>query len=139
MNTQTEKSLIVYQTAKALLGLPLAQNPVLGCVETANFIFKSATGTPICNSASTVDAYKELQDENRFMRVCDPLPGDVIVSPTGMGNGKMPHGHIGIVAKQGVMSNSSETGRLELNYTLKKWTELFYIYGGFPIYYYRVK
>lgn len=138
-NEQTANSLKVYQTAKSLLGHRLANNPQLGCAESVNYIVQEALGKPVGGGASTAEMYKALLDTTRFFQLdsgitsFDPLPGDIIISPTGQGNGRLPHGHVGIIAKYGILSNNSETGLLSEHFTLESWSDLYAGYGGYPI------
>lgn len=127
----------VYTVASHHLGDSLALNPVLGCAETVNRIVMIALGKPIGGGASTADMYNCLHDTKRFTQVEKPLPGDIIISPTGKGSGAVPHGHVGIVAMHGILSNNSETGRLGEDYTLDTWTQHYGHFGGFPVEFYR--
>lgn len=138
MNQQTSNSLKVYNTAKSLIGQALAPDPVLGCAETVNIIFKQAIGVEAGGEASTQAMYTALQDTKRFTFItrCNALPGDIIISPTGLG--KYPHGHVGIVAIYGILSNSSSDGRLHENYDIDTWTNYFERQGGFPVLFFRV-
>ena len=135
--------LILYETAKASLGRdasPLDRaNDALGCAESVNAIHKKAFGFEIGGSTSTALLFEALVDSPYFDRVSNPLPGDVIISPTGSGNGRVAHGHTGIVAKQGIMSNDSDTGTWELNYTMDMWKRYYGQKGGFIVAFFRRK
>lgn len=142
MNQQTENSKKVYATAKACLGENLSgNNPVLGCAKTVNNIFLKALGSPIGGDYSTNLMFKSLQDKTRFDVITteNALPGDVIISPTGYGNGRMPNGHVGIVGVYGILSNNSEDGELHENYTVQTWVHIYQGVGGFPALFFRVK
>lgn len=88
----------------------------------------------------TYSFFEHLSTSGRFMKVQIPQPGDIIVSPTGLGTGKLPNGHIGIVEMGNrIISNESASGKLKSNYTLTTWSSFFKGYGGYPVYFYRVK
>jgi len=79
---------------------------------------------------------------DKFIRVTDPEPGNIIISPTGFSSlrDKSPikHGHVGIFGKDlKIMSNSSATGKFEENYTLDTWIQRFRKEGLYPIYYFK--
>src|SRR3954462_12894985 len=51
-----------------------------------------------------------------------PPSGDIVISPTGYGNGSMPNGHVGIIGDNGqIMSNNSATGLWDIHFTLASW------------------
>lgn len=141
-NKQTENSIKLYEKAKASLGIDITPRDVVpdthGCAEAVNEICRRAIGVPIGGGASTYEMFKALQNETRFIEVDSPLPGDIIISPTGYGRGNLPHGHVGIVAKQGILSNSSESGKIELNFTLGSWARLYNEFGGYPVHIFRL-
>ena len=140
MNCQTQNSIRVYNMAAANLGKNLCTNGELGCAETVNRIFKMALGEEIGGGASTFNMMPFLKDMLRFKEVTPDLalPGDVIISPTNFGNGKLAHGHVGIVAKYGILSNSSADGRLHEVYDMATWTSYYHDVGGFPVRIFRV-
>lgn len=135
---QTANSLKVYLMAKQCLGKHLCENSAYGCAETVNAIVDAALGYPAGGSASTYLMYNVLKSSPRFEQVTTPLPGDIIISPTGYGtNPIMPNGHVGIVGIYGILSNDSYNGLLEENYTLAMWKDHYNGVGGYPIYYFR--
>lgn len=137
-NEPTIESTKIYQVAKESLGHKLSPiYTVAGCVEAVNNLSKMAYGYVICDSPSTTVMYKALKADKRYIEVKEPVYGDIIISPTGYGNGKLEHGHVGIYAKFGIMSNDSPTLKWKLNFTLKSWTSRYVTYGGFPIFYFR--
>jgi len=145
-NQQTANSLKVYETAKAAIGTMLVppELAVLGCAATVNQIFQNALGAPIGGGPSTFSMMPFLTNPDSFTEVEETacLPGDVIISPTGYANPvnpNMPHGHVGIVAMYGILSNSSGDGRLHENYDLTTWKERYAVLGGYPVRFFRVK
>lgn len=144
----TENGRKIYDTAFSLLGKdasPADRAPdYLGCAESVFYVIKQATGRfsapheqPV---VSTTMMYRIMLDNpKRFMVVSAPLPGDIIISPTGYGtNPYMPNGHVGICGKEWVMSNSSETGLWTANYTPSMWKKIYQQIGGYPVVYVRV-
>ena len=128
----------LYDIAKASLGEHLCgEQHLLGCALTVNAIFKSAFGSEIGGGASTIEMYSVLKNDNRFKPIDIPNYGDIIISPTGTGNGKIV-GHVGIVGKYGIMSNDSKTGTLQEKYTQLTWNNYYKNYGGIPTKFFRV-
>ncbi len=137
-NKTTDKGTTIYQRAVSLLGVDASPNDLapdeLGCAETVSNV---AGIQPIIISTSAL--YDYLAKSLDWVEVTLPIPGDILISPTGMGgkNG-ITHGHTGIVGRQGiVMSNNSYTGKFEANYTIATWTARYKTKGGYPIYYFR--
>lgn len=110
----------------------------LGCAETMNNIHLTAFEFPIGGDMSTKQMYKALAMTTYFVNVTTPERGDVVISPTGYGNGKLPNGHVGMVGENGViMSNDSATGKFLTNYTLATWKKRYVDTGGFPMTFFR--
>lgn len=136
-NTMPEK---IYQFAKSCLNTDIAatQNE-LGCAESISYIFiqTKVPHFPKEGYLSTADFYTWL--ETYAERVTDPLPGDVIIAPTGKSTKGAAHGHIGIIAKYGILSCNSMNGLFQEYFTIVKW--LIYYGGklGFPTLFYRIK
>lgn len=135
----------LYEHARTFLGKDASPNDIAtdeyGCAETITDIihscfndFPTEGGTII----STIILYKRLKAHKKFNMVTNFGPGDVLVSPTGYGNGTIKNGHTGIVGENGtIMSNNSETGLFEENYTVDSWVAKFRRQGGFPLYFFR--
>lgn len=133
----------LFEAAKAAIGTDASPNDLapdeLGCAETVNAIFKSVFGREVGGTLSTNLMYKSLIKDKRFIKVDQPLPGDIIISPTGFGNGGLSNGHVGIMGEnETIMSNSSATGTFESNFTLTSWVKRYRDKGGYPIYLFRV-
>lgn len=110
----------------------------LGCAETVNSIHYYVFQREIGGTVSTNKLYKALLDHPNFIRVDQPLPGDIVISPTGYGNGKLPNGHVGIVGEGGtIMSNDSFKGTFERNFTIASWKKRYVTFGGYPMAFYR--
>ena len=134
-----DKARVLFETAKACIGKDMAPNEnEFGCAEAVNNVFQKAFGVPVGGGLSTYRMYQVLMADKRFKRVFDPTAGDLIISPTGFGNGKII-GHVGIVSENDkIMSNNSSDGLWLENYTVLSWKGRYVFIGGFPMAYYRV-
>ncbi len=138
LNSRTK----IYQAALASIGTDASPNDVapdeLGCAETVNDIVTKALGYPAGGDVSTNRMYQALLKNPKFIKVDQALPGDIIISPTGYGNGGLSNGHVGIFGEnETIMSNDSSTGKFESNYTIKTWIARYRNKGGYPIVYFR--
>lgn len=129
----------IYDTAFDLLGFDVTPNDVVAdevaCAEVVCEILKRA-GFPIGNLPLTTDLYKALIKDKGWAP-STPIPGAIVISPTGHGNGTM-RGHVGIVGKDGlIMSNSSKDGIFRANYTIQSWHDRYVKQGAFPMLYFR--
>lgn len=127
----------IYKAALAALGTDASPSDLapdeLGCAETVNAIVKKALGYEVGGTLSTNLMYKALLTSSKFIKVDQALPGDIIISPTGYGNGKLSNGHVAIAGENDtIMSNSSATGTFESNYTQKTWDARYVTKGGYP-------
>lgn len=138
LKMQENKNQAFYETGKANLGKVMA--PIykdFGCVEALNNIAKLAIGKPIGGGASTYLLYHTLKKNHK--QVFTPEIGDIIISPSGYGSGKIPNGHTGIVSDNGkIMSNNSETLKWDEYYTVETWNARYKKLGGFPVYFYKI-
>lgn len=127
----------ISQTGKVKSGIKAPKE--YGCAEAVNRIFKECFGNEAGGDVSTARMYESIRSSYRFAKVVVPMPGDIVISPTGYGNGSLQNGHVGIVSEKGrIMSNSSATGLWEENYTIESWSKRYQIQGGFPVVYFRV-
>ena len=135
-----DKRQTLFDTAVTCLGKDMApMEDEYGCAEAVNQVFKKAFGVEVGGYLSTYRMYQALSDTSRFLKVFVPMAGDIIISPTGYGNGRIRSGHVGIVGENGqVMSNTSDNGLWLVNYNLDSWYQRYLKLGGFPIHYYRV-
>lgn len=111
-----------------------------GCADSVNTLYKECFGNEIGGDVSTLRLYNALYRSIKFTEVRLPqvLKGDIIISPTSMGNGSMPNGHVGVVGENGVIiSNNSATGLLDTHITIDTWIKKYGVGGGFPILFYR--
>jgi len=144
MPTQTANGQKLYTTAKGLIGQILAADNasdgygMFGCAESVNAAAVRALGHAIGGGASTAAMWNALQDTTRFKAVSEPLPGDIVICPTGQSTlGAQLHGHVGITGITWFMSNDSETATWEANYTQPMWEQSFAA-RGFTTHYFRV-
>ena len=148
METQSEQGKRIYEIAVSFLGkdvTPRDNTPdAVACMEVVNEIVRLATGKPIGGGASTYLGFAALHDEKRFLKInrynsfYSPLAGDIIISPAGYSTKGYKNGHVGIVGKHHVLSNFSDTGKLEDYYTIETWEKQFEEIMGFPVFYFRV-
>lgn len=144
----------IYEEAVKCLGTDAspadAAPDELGCMDSVNQIVFRATGEYIeTPGISTFKGFMALVERaDKWVRVTDPEPGNIIISPTGLQPTDSPikNGHIGIFGKdKKIMSNSSgldnpaQRGKWVENYTLDTWVERYRNKGKFPIYYFKHK
>jgi len=137
--TNAEK---LYETALSFIGTDASPNDEapdeLGCAETVNAIHKKCFGDYIGGDVSTYRLFQSIKERKDFTLVDMPEAGDIIISPTGYGNGVVKNGHAGFVMKDGkIASNDSGSGLFKENYTLATWNKRYAQLGGYPVYFYR--
>lgn len=142
-NEQTVNGMKLYYKAKSLLGRVLGadnaadQYGAFACAESVNRVAFFAFGVEIGGGVSTAGMLEALENKDRFMEVTDALPGDICMCSTGTSRfGPNLHGHVGIVGNTWNMSNDSETGTWEANYTREMW-EASFAARGFKTRYFR--
>ena len=146
--TQKEKDIynsvdmreIIYEEAIKCLGKNMAPiNKSLGCVEAVNNIAIRAIGNSLGGGYSTYWLYNALTTSKRFKKIKEPLRGDIVISPSGFGNGKLSNGHVGICGElDTIMSNDSAKLLWLKNYTIDSWKKRYFTKGGFPVDFFRV-
>lgn len=126
---------------KALLGQPLWQgtgvNPVVACAISVNVAHEKAFGYQIGGGASTAALYQALLVSPYFKETTEYKPGNIIISPTGMGKdpNEFPNGHVGIVCNHGICANASATGLFSENYAdYAAWEKQFTEIEKYPIF-----
>lgn len=137
----TKTSNLIYAKAAACLDKHITLDPTvpaeLGCAEAVSYVLKLAgLSDGSAGIAGTQAMYQWLLANTAFNLTATPVPGDIIISPTGTSTINSPHGHVGIVAKYGVLSNDSDTGLFAEKYTLVSWGKYFHDIEGFPVYYF---
>lgn len=143
INQQTETSKKVYLWAKQCLGeslVPVGDDREYGCAISVTVLLKEKMGLNIKETLSTLELLHMLEKSTIFKEISDPLPGDIIISATGtstLPNTPIKHGHTGVVAKYGILSNNSYTGLWSEFYTLESWKKRYEIQGGYPTRFFR--
>lgn len=136
----------IYNAAIRFLGVDASPNDLapdeVGCADTVSSVLKYALGKDmgIDYTLATAVLYRELSTSKGYMRVKEPLEGDVLVSPTGYGDGDLSNGHTGIwgkinpkTGKRIIMSNNSLKGVFEENYDEDTWRARYVDIGAFPM------
>jgi len=140
MNQQTSNSQLLFSIAKQNLGQLLSDgNANFGCAITVNNLAQKAWNCPIGGGASTNLMYQALLDTKRFTPIllANTLPGDIIIAPTGYAKDPSQHGHVGVIAQYGILSNLSEDGRLHEQWTIPAWVQYYHLNLGFPLCFFR--
>lgn len=139
-NDPTPEGPKIYQYCLTLLGKDASPRDLApdmeGCAETVTTIFNFLyPDVPVITG--TYSEYMFLEGSQYFVEVSVPLPGDIGVAPTGLGNGVIP-GHTGVKGEKDViMSNNSYTGNFEANYTMQTWEARYGKIGGFKTHWFR--
>lgn len=132
----------LYQAALESLNVDISPldraKDVVGCAESASEVIRKVVPDfPVILGTYTM--WQRFENDPRFKRVTIPMPGTIIISPTGTSK-KNPAsfpGHVGIfLAGDKIASNTSANGKFEQNYTLGSWKKRWELSGGYPVYYY---
>lgn len=138
----------IFEKAYSLIGTDASPRDLaddeIACAESVTTIIRSVVPEfPIVTGTALLQA--KLKSFSNWVQIPEDEAhaGCIIISPTGEGNGKLKHGHVGIVSKnRKVMSNHSPaTGRgqwLE-NFTIESWENYYKGRGGFPVRFYKRK
>lgn len=142
-NKQTESGKKILEFCLKGLGKSWGNKYVdVGCVDEINSIANIVLGHEIGGGYSTYLLYYVLNgDKSRFREVTEEklLGGELIISPSGHGNGKLKNGHCGFFIGNGrIASNDSADGKLKDNYSLASWRIRYVDGGGFPMKFYRI-
>lgn len=107
----------------------------LGCAESVSRVIQAIyPDFPVITGTWTLREH--LRQDKRFKATLNMDPGNVIVCPTGSGNGKI-RGHTGVIGKDNrIYSNNSFTGIWEPNYTVDEWINRYVGLGKLKIYVY---
>ena len=109
----------------------------LGCAECVNTIHKLAFGDDLGCGASTYVLWRTLLFRKDFKEVSEYENGAIIISPTGTSTIGSEHGHCGIIVGGRIISNNSNTGRLDTHWDEPSWRAYFGIKLGFPIFFFK--
>lgn len=138
-NFSTPASEKLYKVAKSCIGKDVAPlENEYGCAEAVNNVVHQAFGDYAGGDLSTYRMYHAIKNNRKFIEVIKPIRGDIILSPTGYGSGKVSNGHTGIMSdNNAIMSNTSVNGLWLENYTLDSWARRYKVEGDYPIFYFR--
>lgn len=132
----------LYTAAKNSLGKHMTLNssvdPEVGCAEAVSAVLSliGVSDGPK-GIAGTAALYEWMKTSGLFEEASFPEAGTIIISPTGMGNGKIP-GHTGVCGLNGIMSNDSNSGLFLELWTSPKWETYYHQYGGIPTFYFNL-
>ena len=138
----------LYKAAYAAIGSDVSPDDLaddlLGCMESVSAIIRKVFPElrfPVF--LSTKQAYAYFTKSPSFREIDSPKKGAIILSVTGMGNGKVKNGHVGICGKNTspdktlyVMSNNSFTGKWDTAHTIATWNKFYGKKGGMPIHFF---
>lgn len=108
---------------------------VVACAVTVTTLIRKVDSTfPLV--AGTWTLMDVLDHAKTWQRVTAPVPGCIVLSPTGTGK-KGTVGHVGVYMADGkIASNNSQTGKFEKNYDMKTWKARYADTQGMPVYLY---
>lgn len=143
----------IYKMAAQSLGKHMTLNEAIpaevGCAEAVSAVLALAgiyDGPK--GIAGTATLHQWLANSPLFSLVGSGIPqeGDIIISPTGAGNGSV-EGHTGICGiysqmytnDWGILSNDSATGLFLECWSFARWNAIYGKSGGLPVYIFRAK
>ena len=150
-NLPTDESIALYAEGVKALGTSLIPqqdmkatlNGELGCADSLCKLYQRTfpTNASVLNTLSTAVLLGQLlANPDLFEEIANinlALPGDIIIAATG--TSKLPetsvtNGHVGVVAKHGVMSNESATALWTENFVpLNAFINRYSLIGGYPV------
>lgn len=103
----------------------------LACAESLCNVLDQVMDFPMMTG--TWELFDHLKKDKRFKIVTELKEGNIIISPTGHGNGFI-RGHVGILTGKGnIASNDSNSGFWLENYDVDSWVKRYRTRGGFPV------
>lgn len=144
-----DRTMHLYDVAYSFIGRDASPDDSapdeLACSESvSNIIQKAFPEGNFPTILSTKIMYNYFCNSTIFELSPIPTAGCVIISPTG--TGVFEHGHVGIVGAHEspdgslwVMSNSSQSGLFEVNYTISSWHRYYEKKGQMPVLFFRVR
>lgn len=139
MPTKTEQ---LYALSKSLLGTHLGRDKsipwMVNCANACSdlLIRFGVPGLPAKGIAGTAPMLAFLEASDSFEEVTEYAPGLIIIAATGTGNGKI-RGHVGCTGHNQIMSNNSESGKWDTQWTIARWHDYYTIYGDIPTRYFK--
>lgn len=132
MPTKTDE---LYALSKSLLGQRLGRDKsipwMVNCANACTDVLYRAgvKGLGTKGIAGTASLLHFFETSGQFKEVYSSVPGAIIISATGTGNGKA-RGHVGISGNNQIMSNNSESGRWDTVWEEDRWVAYYTKYGG---------
>ncbi|MCR2833467.1 hypothetical protein [Parerythrobacter lacustris] len=130
---------VLYQVAFTSLGRRMGLDTNIpkevNCANAITHVMTLAgvKGLPGKGIPGTSTLYDWLRKSVEFEKAAAPQFGDIIIYPTGMGNGEVRNGHVFIAGKHQLMSNNSATGRWDNHWENLAEADAFYTKkGGIP-------
>jgi hypothetical protein len=124
------------EAIKAADGLELAEKAPqeLACAEVASKLLQ-IVHPDFPMFLHTGAMFNHLKKDKRFKGTLDIGKWQIIISPTGWGNGSIPNGHIGFISENGLIySNDSRSGKFVQNFTIGSWVDYYRVKGGYPVF-----
>lgn len=142
-NSSTVQGKLLCERARRYLGTDASPKDLapddLACAESFSTIVNDQFGDfPIV--VGTGQLLQVLINHRNFVRVNYPQPGDVIIYATGTGNGRIKHGHVGIVDEDNskvLSNNSNDRGKWSNHLTIGWMRDYYGRQGGYPEYLFR--
>ena len=128
LNKDTGPSKNLGAVAESALGKDASPDDIVpddvGCAESvSNIIRELIPDFPIITGTWTL--WDKMENDERFVNVTEPQPGDIIISPTGTLRNAPFIGHVGIMLDNyKIMSATSANGLWEQNYNLDSWNAI---------------
>lgn len=125
----------LYSLSRSLLGQHLSLNEavpwMVGCMEAVSKLLVQfgTPGIPKAGIEGTAAGLAFLIQSPHFKEITAPQLGAILIAATGTGNGKI-RGHVGCIGEYQIMSNNSETGKWDTQWTIDRWLAYYDTYGG---------
>lgn len=126
----------LFKLAKENLGRDITPEDKIpdevACAESVSALLKKIDPSfPIIPHTATM--HKFMKSSSSFKNTLELAPGNIIISPTGYGNGTI-RGHVGVILEGGkIASNNSNSGLWEDYFTITTWVKRYRGIGGFPV------
>lgn len=137
----TTKATLLYNLSKSLIGKHLSLNDnvpwMVGCAEAVSNLLQQfgVAHIPAHGIEGTYQLLQFLCESPQFQEIYTYTPGAIVIAATGTGNGKI-RGHVGVCGNNQIMSNNSETGKWDTQWTSARWNDYYHTYGGIPVRYF---
>lgn len=136
---------ILYKVSVESIGKEMSPQDLaddeLACVESLEGVIKKAFGFYIGGDKPILATWlllEALRKDDRFEEVSKGQAGDIILCPTGTGNGRI-RGHVGILGNHQIMSNNSYTSLWDASFTHDTWYQRYEVRGDLDTHLFRIK